>query len=185
VDKINYSSPYGATPLEKRKFNRISQSIVFLSQGVPFIYAGEELMRNKKGVHNTYQSPDSINQIDWNFKKTNLDMYNYYKGLIQMRKAHPAFRMSTTTELQRNLKFLNTGQQCVVAYTLDGAAVGDSWSKILVVHNGNRFNISLEIPQDNWTIACNGEEVRPNGIFNWNQAVLNVPASSTMVLYRK
>jgi pullulanase len=93
--------------------------------------------------------------------------------------------MSTTTELQRNLKFLNTGQQCVVAYTLDGAAVGDSWSKILVVHNGNRFNISLEIPQDNWTIACNGEEVRPNGIFNWNQAVLNVPASSTMVLYRK
>ena len=185
VDKINYSSPYGATDLEKRKFNRISQSIVFLSQGVPFIYAGEELMRNKKGVHNTYQSPDSINQIDWNFKKTNLDMYNYYKGLIQMRKAHPAFRMTTTAELQRNLKFLHTGQECVVAYTLDGASVGDSWSKILVVHNGNRYNISLNIPQENWTIACNGEEVNPNGIFIWNQSVLNVPASSTMVLFKK
>ena len=112
-------------------------------------------------------------------------MYNYYKGLIQMRKAHPAFRMTTTAELQRNLKFLHTGQECVVAYTLDGAAVGDSWSKILVVHNGNRYNISLNIPQENWTIACNGEEVNPNGIFIWNQSVLNVPASSTMVLFKK
>ena len=163
----------------------MAQSIILLSQGVPFIYAGEEIMRNKQGVHNTYQSPDSINQINWDFKHKEEPMFNYYKGLMALRNAHPAFRMPTTQMLQENLHFLYTGQACVVAYTIENNANGDSWNRILVVHNGNRHVINLNIPQDNWTVACNGEEVKLNGIFNWNKNTLPVPASSTMVLFRK
>lgn len=184
-DKIAYSAPYGSSPQEMRRYNRLAQSVIFLSQGVPFIYAGEEIMRNKQGVHNTYQSPDSINQINWDFKYKEEPMFNYYKGLIALRNAHPAFRMPTTEMLQQNLHFLYTGQACVVAYTIENNANGDSWNRILVVHNGNRHPINLDIPQDNWTVACNGEEVRLNGIFNWNKNYLPVPASSTMVLFRK
>lgn len=184
-DKISYSAPYGSTPQEMRKYNRLAQSIILLSQGVPFIYAGEEIMRNKQGVHNTYQSPDSINQINWDFKHKEEPMFNYYKGLMALRNAHPAFRMPTTQMLQENLHFLYTGQACVVAYTIENNANGDSWNRILVVHNGNRHAINLNIPQDNWTVACNGEEVKLNGIFNWNKNTLPVPASSTMVLFRK
>lgn len=181
-DKLSYSAPEGATPQELKKFNKFAQSIVFTAQGIPFIYAGEELMRNKKGIHNSYQSSDSINQIDWDFKKTNESIYQYYKSLILLRKNHPAFRMSTTKMIQDNLHFLDPGLACVVAYTIDNNANGDSWNRILVVHNGNRHEISLDIPKENWWVISNGEIINQNGIFKFNKEYLTVPASSTMIL---
>ncbi|HEY6914650.1 MAG TPA: type I pullulanase, partial [Paludibacter sp.] len=95
VDKLKESKPADATDDELVRFNKLAQTIVYTSQGVPFMYAGEELYRNKKGIHNTYQSPDSVNQIDWNFKTTHKDILDYYKGLIALRKGHSAFRIPT------------------------------------------------------------------------------------------
>ena len=100
VDKLKEAKPTDATDDELIRFNKLAQTIVFTSQGVPFIYAGEELYRNKKGVHNTYQSPDSINQINWDNKTKYIDIFNYYQGLIALRKAHPAFRIPTAEGLR-------------------------------------------------------------------------------------
>lgn len=185
VDKIAFSAPIGATEKELRNFDKLAQTVVITSQGVPFIYAGEEVLRNKQGVHNSYQSPDNINQIDWNFKKSNQDIFDYYKGLIQLRKEHPAFRMPTTEMVQKNLRFISVDQPCVVAYTLDNNANGDSWNRILVVYNGNRRTITLNIPQANWIVVCNGDEVNLKGIFKQNKTELRVPASSAMILYKE
>ena len=92
VDRFKETIP-GITPQQIARLNKLAQTVVFTSQGVPFIYAGEEVMRDKKGVHNSYISPDSINAIDWSRKTTNKDVYDYYKSLIDLRKSHPAFRM--------------------------------------------------------------------------------------------
>ena len=106
VDKLRDRKPAGATDAEIQKFNKLAQTVVFTAQGIPFIFAGEEVYRDKKGVNNTYQSPDSVNQINWDNKTTYSDIYTYYKGLIELRKAHPAFRMTSLKMMKKHLKFI-------------------------------------------------------------------------------
>ena len=80
----------GITPEQLVRLDKLAQTVVFTSQGIPFIYAGEEVMRDKKGVDNSYKSPDAVNAIDWRRKTTNEDVFTYYKRLIDLRKSHPA-----------------------------------------------------------------------------------------------
>ena len=182
-DKIIYSAPEGASDKEKHRFNKLAQTIVFTAQGVPFMYAGEELKRDKQRVHNTYQSPDSINQIDWTFKTTNYDIFEYYRNLISLRKQHPAFRMPTQEMVQKHLRFINVKEPALVAYTIDDYANGDSWRRILVIYNGNRYAINMAIPVENWVVVANGEEINLNGIFKHNKQEITVPASSALIMY--
>ena len=184
VDKLRQSRPKGATEDEIIKFNKLAQTVVYASQGLPFIYAGEEIYRDKKGVHNTYQSPDSINQINWDNKTKYIDIFNYYKGLIAMRKAHPAFRMTTQDMVQKNLKFLDMKTPNVVAYTLDNNANKDSWKQILVIFNGNRKPVGLEIPEGTWNVVCYNGAINPAGVLMQVKGQkLNVPASSAAIMY--
>ena len=125
------------------------------------------------------------NQICWDNKQKGGDLYRYYNNLILLRRHHPAFRMPNAELIRRHLHFLDPQQACVVAFTLDGHAGGDLWSRILVVYNGNRHGITLDIPKENWRVCCNGDEINESGIFNWNRHYLNVPASSAMILYTR
>lgn len=184
-DKLTYAAPQNATQNEIAKFNLLAQSIILTAQGIPFIYGGEELMRTKKGVHNTYQSPDSINQIDWDNKHKNLSFYNYYKNLINLRRHHQALHLATTQQIQQHLHFLYPNQACVVAFTIEKNAGGDRWNRFLIIHNGNRHQIGLDIPQDNWWVVGNGEEINENGIYKWNRNNIQVPPSTTMILCKK
>ena len=183
VDKLMQSKPADATPEEIIRFNKLAQTVVFTSQGIPFIYAGEELYRNKKGVHNTYQSPDSINQIDWSFKEKYKDVYNYYKGLIALRKSHSSFRMSSQELVQQNLKFLNVTVPNVVAFTLNGHANGDAWKNILVIYNGNRKNVKVGIPAGNWSLVCHDGQIYLNGIMQVKDTTFNIAPSSASIMY--
>ena len=184
VDKLRQSRPKGATEDEIIKFNKLAQTVVYASQGLPFIYAGEEIYRDKKGVHNTYQSPDSINQINWDNKTKYIDIFNYYQGLIALRKAHPAFRMTTQDMVQKNLKFLDMKTPNVVAYTLDNNANKDSWKQILVIFNGNRKPVGLEIPEGTWNVVCYNGAINPAGVLMQAKGQkLNVPASSAAIMY--
>ena len=151
-DKMRAVLP-NVTDNELVALSKFAQTIVLTSQGVPFIFVGEEVLRNKKGVHNSYNSPDSINLIDWNYKIKYIDLFNYYKNLIALRKAHPAFRMTTARQIQDNLKFLET-QQNIVAYTINNHANNDMWKNILVVFNGNRNEIDFTLPSGEWTAVC-------------------------------
>ena len=184
VDKLRQSRPKGATEDEIIKFNKLAQTVVYASQGLPFIYAGEEIYRDKKGVHNTYQSPDSINQINWDNKTKYVDIFNYYQGLIALRKAHPAFRMTTQDMVQKNLKFLDMKTPNVVAYTLDNNANKDSWKQILVIFNGNRKPVVLQIPEGTWNVVCYNGTINPAGVLMQVKGQkLNVPASSAAIMY--
>jgi len=185
VDKLRESKPSGTTDDELIRFNKLAQTILFTSQGVPFMYAGEELYRNKKGVHNTYQSPDSINQIDWDNKNTYNDVYEYYKGLIALRKAHPAFRIPTADFVQSNLEFLKTNTPNLIAYVLKNHVNGEIWKEILVVYNGNRHTASVTVPDGTWTVVCHDGKIDPKGLMNVSGGSFAVAASSATIMFQE
>lgn len=185
VDKLRSRKPAGATDTEIQKFNKLAQTVVFTAQGIPFIFAGEEVYRDKKGVNNTYESPDSINQIDWNNKTTYNDIFTFYQGLIALRKAHPAFRMTSLDMMKKHLKFVELGVPNVVAYTLSDNANGDSWKDILVIYNGNRKNVSVELPEGEWNVAVHDGKISPNSpLFTVSNPKFIVGASSASIMYK-
>lgn len=185
VDKLKESKPADATDDELVRFNKLAQTIVYTAQGVPFIYAGEELYRNKKGIHNTYQSPDSINRIDWDFKTIHKDIFEYYKGLISLRKTHAAFRIPTQEMLQNHLKFLDLLTPNVVSFTLTDHVNGDIWKDILVIYNGNRKPVTVQIPAGEWNLVCHDAVVNLSGISMVNSTSFTVAPSSASILYVK
>ncbi len=185
VDKLKESKPANASEDELVRFNKLAQTVVYTSQGVPFIYAGEEVYRNKKGIHNTYQSSDSINRIDWNSKTSHKDIFNYYKGLIALRKAHPAFRLPTQEMVQQHLRFINTKIPNVVAFMLTDHVNDEVWKDILVIYNGNRRPVTVQIPQAEWNLICHDGQINQNGLAVINYTLFNVAPSSASILYTK
>jgi len=130
--------------------HRLALSIVLTSQGISFLHAGTEFLRSKKGVENSFESPDSINAIDWNLKSKNHDVVEYVKALIKMRKEHPAFRMRSGQDIAAAIRFLDKLPGGVVAYTIDGVKSGDKWKKILVCFNGTDTVQTVSAGNNNW-----------------------------------
>jgi pullulanase len=134
-DRLLNSNPNNSEA-EKIEMHKLALSIVLTSQGISFLHAGTEFLRTKKGVENSYKSPDNINEMDWSLKTKNKAVYDYVQGLVRMRRAHPAFRMATTASIQTNLRFIDNQPAGVIGYKLNGAAVNDSWKNIQVWFNG-------------------------------------------------
>ncbi|OFX59122.1 MAG: type I pullulanase [Bacteroidetes bacterium GWC2_40_13] len=156
-DKLAISSPE-STESERIRMDKLANTIVFTSQGVPFLHAGEEFLRTKRLVENSFESPDSINWIDWSLKEKNSGVVEYYKGLIAMRKAHPAFKMPTAEMIASHLEFMDLEPGLVVGYTLSGNANGDSWKEILVIFNANKTIIPFELGDDEWHLGLDIEK---------------------------
>jgi pullulanase len=146
------------------KIDKLAQTIVLTSQGIPFLHAGEEFVRSKSLVENSFQSPDRINQIDWDNKSKYSDLFNYYKTLIQLRKEHPAFKMGHAEAVQKHLSFLDLKQDNLIGYTLNGAAVGDKWKRILVIFNGQKVGKQVDIPKGDWKIICHNYRINLEGM---------------------
>lgn len=142
-----------ATESQKKAMHKLAYSIVLTSQGIPFLHAGGEFLRTKYGVENSYNSADSINQIDWSLKTTNIDIFNYVKALINLRKNHPAFRMPTTALLQKNIKFEQNTNSNIIGYTINGIPAKDGWKKIQVWLNGNDVANNIMLDDTKWTTA--------------------------------
>lgn len=163
TDKLNKSME-GLPEADRLAAAKLAQTIVFTSQGTPFMFAGEEIWRDKKGVHNSYKSPDSINAIDWSNKARYADQFEYYKGLTALRKAHPAFRMTSAQDIARHLKFDKIDSSKtpnLISYTLSGNANGDSWKDIKVVFNGASYEQTVSIPKGKWMIVAKDGKINP------------------------
>ena len=183
VDRLN-ASVAGIGTDEVVRLDKLAQTAVFTSQGVPFIYAGEEVMRDKKGVHNSFQSPDSINAIDWSRKALYADAFAYYKGLISLRKAHPAFRLGDADLVRRHLEFLPVEGKSVVAFRLKEHAGGDAWDNIIVVLNARREAAKVAIPEGRYTVVCRDGLINEQGLLTVYGPQLSVPAQSAMILHQ-
>lgn len=182
-DKLKIANPE-ATEADLVKMGKLSNSIVFTSQSVPFFMMGEEMKRTKKGVENSYDSPDDINQIDWDWKTTNSELVAYYKSLIQLRKKHPAFKMPTEKMIQQHLRFLNTDDQpLLVGYTLNNHANGDTWKNIAVFYNGDNKDAVFTMPNTSWKIIADGNMINENSKQKINiDKQITIPAYSMVIL---
>ncbi|MDB5145875.1 MAG: pulA, partial [Mucilaginibacter sp.] len=167
------------------KMDKLSNAIVLTSQGVAFLHAGAEMLRTKHGVANSFNSPDSVNQLDWSRKAKYKEVFNYYKGLIALRKNHPAFRMPSTQMIQSHLNFLDTKDPNIIAYQISGNANSDGWKNILVIFNGNTADKKITVPQGNWTLAADGNTINERGIKQANGGDMQISAASAYILYEK
>lgn len=185
VDKLKLSVEGDHAADELLPIDKLVHTIMLTAQGVPFIRGGEEVMHDKKGEPNSFRSPDSINEIDWSLKAKNRDLFDYIKGLIALRKAHPAFRIPTVEGLQEWLHFLDTGDSGVIAYTLGEYANGDEWKEILVAYNGNRHEAEINIPEQEWTVVCRNGEINLDSQDHLSGGNVQIAPSSALILYRQ
>lgn len=183
TDKLAKSMP-GSTEAERQRAARLAQTIVFTSQGTPFMFAGEEVFRDKKGVHNSYKSPDSINAIDWSLLNTNAEQFNYYKELIKLRKMHSAFRMTSADDVAKNLVFDKVSDSNLISYSLKNNANGDISREIKVVFNGNDHDVTVKISKGNWTIVAQDGNICADGLGSIKGGNVTVAATSALILTR-
>lgn len=181
TDRLRSSIPYIGDD-ELIRLDLLAQTAVLTSQGVPFILSGEEMLRDKKGVHNSFRSPDSINRLDWNNLKRYPQVFDYYAGLISLRKQHPAFRMGSADEVRKNLCFLEAPEG-VVAYQLKNNAGGDSWKNIIVVLNSQKTPQTVDVPENTYTMVVDNGKVDTNGIGLLSGKTLTVAPQSALIVH--
>ena len=181
VDRLQSSIP-GITTEELIKLDMLAQTAVFTSQGVPFMLSGEELLRNKKGVHNSFESPDSINQLNWDNLKKYPQVFNYYKNLIQLRKNHPAFRLANADLVRKHLEFIDTPEG-VVAFRLKNYAGRDDWRNIFVVLNASKEPIEVSIPDGRYTVVCCDGNINENGLGTIKGTKTVVDSQSALIFH--
>ncbi len=188
-DKLSVSCPE-ASEEKKKAMNRLCAAIVFTSQGVPFIQAGEEFLRSKplpekKGfAENSYNMPDAVNSIKWDNIHEYPDMIAYYKGLMALRKAHPVFRIQSEAEMTQNLCFLSDTPENVVAYLLKGKGADDTPENILVIFNGNDEEILYNLPEGKWKILVDDKTAGADGKKNISEKT-DVEPLSALVLEKE
>jgi pullulanase len=181
TDKLAASMP-GSSVADRMRAAKLAQTIVFTSQGTPFMLSGEEIFRDKKGVHNSYASPDSINSIDWNLKKQNHDQFDYYRNLIAMRLAHPAFRMTSAADIAKHIVFDKVNVPCLISYSIIGHANGDKWKEIKLVFNGSDMEQSISVPKGKWTIVARNGVINQSGLGTFSGGKTIVEARSALIL---
>lgn len=162
-DKLRLSRP-DANLHDLAKMVCLAGAVMLTSQGVPFLHAGVEMMRSKKGHGNTYKSGDDYNLIDWSRKAMFSYVTAYFKKLIVLRKNHPAFRMTSTEMIQKHLHFSNHYMPGVVAYELNGNANQDSWKNIQVIFNNNSTPVIFPVEKRKWTEIANGYAIDEKGL---------------------
>ena len=193
VDRLKASVP-GLKDMTRSQADRqaelirldlLAQTAVFTSQGVPFMLAGEEMLRDKKGVHNSFSSPDSINEFNWDNLKQYPQVFEYYSNLIKLRRNHPAFRLGTAEAVREHLEFIAT-DDCLVAFRLKNLEGIDSWKDIIVVLNANKETKTIAIPEGEYTVACCNGVINEQGIgLSFNATEAKVDAQSALILYQK
>ena len=191
TDRLRASIP-GITEEELIRLDLLAQTAVFTSQGVPFMLSGEELLRDKKGVHNSFESPDSINHLDWSNLQRYPQVFQYYKGLIQLRKHHPAFRLGNADLIRKHLEFLPVKRptarridqpEHVIAFRLKNYAGRDDWRDIIVILNASREAQDLAIPKGNYTVVCRDGLIDEQGLGTIVGSKLTVSPQSALILH--
>jgi pullulanase len=142
-----------ASVAERTKMHELAYSIVLTAQGASFLHAGTEFLRTKNGVENSFDKGDIVNGIDWDLKTKNNTSYQFIKNLVQIRRAHPAFRLQTAAQIATHINFENSQPAGIIAYTINGAAVGDTWKKIWVAYNGSLSPQTLTLPRGTWKVG--------------------------------
>ena len=162
--------------------NRLAAGIYLTSFGLPFMQAGEEFARTKKGVGNSYRSSPALNRLDWNRAEQYHALVDYYRGLLALRAAFPRLG-STDRHAPEALQFFAL-EQPLVGWTLpavwgDGAA----WSALCVFYNPTETACTVALPAGQWKLLSDGTSSSlwrgPSRIFTGNVPL--APYSATIL----
>ena len=181
VDRLKASIP-GITTDELIRLDLLAQTAVFTSQGVPFMLSGEELLRDKKGVHNSFESPDEINHLDWSNKAKYPQVFDYYKSLIALRQHHPAFRLGNADLVRKHLEFLDMPEG-LIAYRLKNYAGRDDWRDIIVILNAGKTDQEVTIPEGTYTVVCCDGQINEQGLGTLQGSKAVVDAQSALIIH--
>ena len=181
VDRLKASIP-GITTEELIRLDLLAQTAVFTSQGVPFMLSGEELLRDKKGVHNSFESPDEINHLDWSNKAKYPQVFDYYKSLIALRQHHPAFRLGNADLVRKHLEFLDMPEG-LIAYRLKNYAGRDDWRDIIVILNAGKTDQEVTIPEGTYTVVCCDGQINEQGLGTLQGSKAVVDAQSALIIH--
>ena len=185
----------GLGEAELIRLDLLAQTAVFTSQGVPFMLSGEEMLRDKKGVHNSFESPDSVNHLDWQNLQRYPQVFDYYKNLIALRKNHPAFRLGKAELVRKHLEFLSLRNQgemesgsqentpCLVGFILKNHAGGDQWKDIIVILNANREPQTVSIPEGKYTVVCCDGQIDESGLGEVHGDKVVVDPQSALIIH--
>ncbi|SHF08769.1 type I pullulanase [Clostridium fallax] len=192
-DKLHITNPKEREE-ELIKMNKMAAAIVLTSQGMPFLHSGEEFLRSKINPdgtfnENSYNAKDSVNMIDWSRKEKYKNVFDYYKGLIEIRKNHKGFRMDSNKDIEKNITFLKKGENFndnnVVAYNINGKNLGDSWENIVVIFNANPKETEITLPDNNWVLVANSYTAGLKEIEKIQSNKVKVPERSSYILVKE
>ncbi|HDR4695387.1 type I pullulanase [Bacillus cereus] len=176
-DKLELTNP-GDSDEVRTQMHKLSSSILLTSQGIPFLHAGQEFMRTKYGDHNSYKSPDSINQMDWLRRATFNNEVDYMKGLIELRKKYSAFRMTSAEQIKTHVSFIDAPKN-TVAYIIEG----NKHEYFTVAHNANREAVEITLPSKGpWKVLVDGKQAGSKPLYVVHDNKIKVPALSSIVL---
>ena len=171
-----------ASEAERLKMVKLAQTAVYTSQGIPFIFNGEELYRHKQGVKNSYNQPDSINAIDWTYKTTYKDLVDYYAALAAIRHAHPGFCLGDADLVREKLEFIEVADPCVVAFRIKDLEGIDSAKSLTVLLNGSKKAVKVAIPQGKYVVLAQNGEADAEGLGAYSGSYISAPATSATIL---
>ena len=178
---------------ELLKMNKLAAAIVLTSQGISFLHEGEEFARVKENlegeiIENSYNSSDYTNELKWLRKQRYIDLFNYYKGLIKLRKEYKAFRMNSNKEIQNNISFMAKGNEFkdnhIVGYIINIEDYNDSYSKIAVIFNANKYNVEVDLDEGKWNVLVDGEKADSEVQYKIEDSIVNVSARSALILIK-
>ena len=171
-----------ASEADRLKMVKLAQTAVYTSQGIPFIFNGEELYRHKQGVKNSYNQPDSINAIDWTYKTTYKDLVDYYAALAAIRHAHPGFCLGDADLVREKLEFIEVADPCVVAFRIKDLEGVDSAKSLTVLLNGSKKAVKVAIPQGEYVVLAQNGEADAEGLGAYSGSYISAPATSATIL---
>lgn len=178
---------------ELLKMNKLAAAIVLTSQGISFLHEGEEFARVKENlqgeiIENSYNYSDYTNELKWLRKQRYIDLFNYYKGLIKLRKEYKAFRMNSNKEIQNNISFMAKGNEFkdehMVGYFINIEDYNDSYSKIAVIFNANKYNVEVDLNEGEWNVLVDGEKADSEVQYKIEDSIVNVSARSACILIK-
>ena len=174
-----------ASEAERLAMVKLAQTAVYTSQGIPFIFNGEELYRHKQGVKNSYNKPDSINAIDWTYKTQYKDLVDYYAALAAIRHEHPGFCLADAELVREKLQFIEVDDPCVVAFRINDLSGIDPSRSLTVVLNGSKKPVKIDIPAGNYVVlAQNGKaDVDGLGAFSTRYCTAGPTSATIMAEY--
>ncbi|QGU94220.1 type I pullulanase [Clostridium bovifaecis] len=181
-DKLEFSNK-DDTLGDRKNMVKLANGIILTSQGVPFLHSGVEFCRTKEGIDDSVNACDRINTLDYDRKAEFLDVFNYYKGLIKLRREHPAFRMISAEDIKSNLEFINDTPKNIVAFLLKNHANEDAWEKILVAYNANKTTATIDVPKATWHQIIDKSTAGTNILRTFSSDKVEIEGISMSVFY--